>query len=184
MKTIKFKLIVCIVFTLIGISLFSCRNEKTERQLIGDWELVNSILYALDSNSKVHHQAARVGEITLFKTKMDITRLNLNEGSWNFENFPDSIIPSFGNLVWSSTEKGENWVKLPWTIDLIFSNDFRKDFPNQLEGDFYSYRGNFLVTELKKKKHYRLEGIINKPMYDPNMPDYPFCKWVFELKKK
>jgi hypothetical protein len=68
MKTIKFKLIVCVVLTLIGISLFSCRNEKTERQLIGDWELVNSILYALDSNSKVHHQAARVGEINLFKT--------------------------------------------------------------------------------------------------------------------
>jgi hypothetical protein len=184
MKTIKFNPIVWSILTLIGISLLSCRNEKAERQLIGNWALVNSTLYALDSNSKVLHQAERIGEITLFKTKMEITRLNLNEGIWNFVNFPETIIPSSGSLVWSSTEKGENWVKLPWTIDLIFSNDFRKDFPNQVDSDFYSYRGNFKVTELKKKKHYRLEGTINRPMYDPSKPDYLFYKWVFELKKK
>jgi hypothetical protein len=169
-----------IIFILISLN-FGC-IKKAERRLIGDWEVINSNLYLKSSNTLIH-SSEKLGEMNLLKTKNDIDNQYLNEGSWNFENFPDSIIPALGSLYWSSNDK-ESYVKVPWKIDIIFSTEFKNAVPTQINGYYDCYQGNFSVTELKKKKHYKIEGDISKPQTDPNKPENPYYIWVFELKAK
>ncbi|MCF8423694.1 MAG: hypothetical protein K9H41_05060 [Bacteroidia bacterium] len=168
----------CILSSFAIISL-TCKNKKPVRKLIGEWEVINSTLTLKSSNAVLNYEA-KLGNISLFKCKSD---LNYNEGSWSFINFPDSIIPSSGNLLWTSTDK-DNYVKIPWNMHLIFSREATKGDPNR-GGDYFNcYQGYFNVTEIKKKKHYLIEGDIFKTMNDPNKLDYPIYKWFFELKEK
>ncbi len=99
-------------------------------------------------------------------------------------NFPNSVIPTSGNLLWTSNDK-DNYVKIPWNMTIVFSTEITKGDPNR-GGDFYDcYQGTFKVTELEKNKRYLVEGDIFKPTNnDPNKPDNPFYKWVFEIKEK
>jgi hypothetical protein len=163
-----------IVFLMV-LLIVSCKNEKPERKLIGQWDLVNSKLSLLDSNTLVH-ETDYVGIVYLERNKIDKSLIDLNKGRWEFQNFPDTIIPSSGDLSWTSTEKGD-FKKIPWKMDIYFSKDYVKDYPVQGSYYFDCYQGQFNVTELKKKEHYRINGYI----YKPNMPYY---SWVFELKER
>lgn len=168
---------------LLGLILvfLGCSNEKPERKLIGDWEIINSTLMVKDSPIMVH-QTATLGTLSLKKTKTNEPNLDLNEGSWSIVNFPDSIIAATGHLSWTSTETGD-FNKIPWNINLIFSTTYIKDFPVKGTGYFNVYQGNFLVTEIQKKSHYQFEGSIFKPNYTNGVSDPIRYAWKFEIKR-
>jgi len=154
--------------------LFACKNEKTERKLIGEWELVNSTLSLMDSNSVVH-ESEYIGNISFFNDKIDKSSIDMNNGSWKFNNFPDTIIPNLGDLSWTSTDKGD-FNKIPWEMDIYFSREYVKDFPVQGSYYFDCYQGKFTVLELKNKKQYKISGYIFRP-------NKPYYTWIFELKR-
>ncbi len=182
MKFDKHKFCFCFVFILFAAISFTCKNKKPVRKLIGEWEVINSTL-TLKSSSTLLNSEAKLGTISLLRSKAAGDNSYFNNGVWNFINFPDSVIPSSGSLLWTSVDK-DNYVKVPWRIQIIFSNEITKGDPNR-GGDYFNcYQGYLNVTELKKEKHYLIEGDIFKPMNDPNKTDNPIYKWVFELKEK
>jgi len=170
----------CVIFIIISFN-FGC-TKKAERRLIGEWEIINSSLY-IKSNYTLIHKADKLGEMSLSRKKANLPSEYANEGSWNFTNFPDSIIPVIGSLLWTSTDK-DNYVKIPWNIHLIFSTEFKNDIPKLIGGYFDCYQGYLNVTELKKNMHYKIEGDIFKDQTDPNKPENANYRWVFELQKK
>jgi len=162
-----------IAIAFFSIFIFACKNEKTERKLMGDWQLVNSTLSLMDSNTVIH-ESEYVGNISFNKDKIDNSLIDLNNGNWKFNSFPDTIIPVLGNLSWTSTDKGD-YKEIPWELDIYFSREYVKDFPVQGSYYFDSYQGKFTVMELKKNNHYKINGYIFKP-------NKPYYTWVFELK--
>lgn len=147
-----------IIFILISLNL-GC-IKKAERRLIGDWEVINSTLHLKSSNALIH-KVEKLGEMSLSRKKANPPNEHATEGSWSFENFPDSIIPNLGALLWTSTDK-DNYVKIPWNIHLVFSTEYKNDVPKIIGGYFDCYQGYLNVTELKKNKHYKIEGDIFK----------------------
>jgi hypothetical protein len=156
MKLINVNFLTCSIVAFISLLTFGCKNEKVERKLIGEWEVINSILTTRDS-AKLIHQADNLGTISFNKNKIDKTLIDLNLGSWNFNNFPDTIVLQNGNLSWTSTDKGD-YMKIPWTLDIFFSTDYVKDFPVKGSTYFNCYQGKFDVTEVKNKSHYKIIG--------------------------
>lgn len=182
---IQFNKIKIAFWILLSFTLFfnsTCKNKKPVRKLIGEWEVINSTLTIKNSNAPSKFNAT-LGTLFLSKNKSKKVDFNSNDGSWNFVNFLDSIIPAFGNLLWKSLDK-DNYVKIPWNLKIIFSTEITKGDPNR-GGDFFDcYQGTFIVTELKKNNHYLIEGDIFKPMNDPNKIGHPTYKWIFEIKEK
>ncbi len=182
MKFDKHKFCFCFVVILFAAISFTCKNKKPVRKLIGEWEVINSTL-TLKSSSTLLNSEAKLGTISLLRSKAAGDNSYFNNGVWNFIDFPDSVIPSSGSLLWTSVDK-DNYVRVPWRIQIIFSNEITKGDPNR-GGDYFNcYQGYLNVTEIKGRKHYRIEGDIFKPRNNPNRPEYPLYKWVFELKEK
>jgi hypothetical protein len=170
------------ILSLLAVLSLACKNKKPVRKLIGEWEVINSTLTLKSSNTVVNYQA-RLGTLSLLKSKANKNDIYSNQGSWSFINFPDTIIPSSGNLIWASTDKGD-YVTIPWNIHITFATEFVTGDPNR-GGDYFDcYQGYLNVREVTKKNHYIIEGDIFRPMNDPTKSDYPVYNWVFELKEK